>query len=318
MKKILLAGGAGYIGSLLTQELISRKYEVTVVDSLWFGDFLPDGCALVKKNIIDLKKEDVEKYDVVIFMAGVSNDPMAGYSPSMNFIENCAVPSYLAFLCKSAGVRRFIYASSCSVYGYTANNLMDENSPVSPAYPYGISKLSVENSLMNMMDDNFRPICLRKGTVGGYSPRMRFDLVVNAMTKTAITKGKIIVNNPSLWRPLVDVRDVVTAYVRSIESNLEIAGVYNISYDNYTIGRLADEIRNELIYHGHDVIIETKNIKDVRNYKVENEKARVELDFVAKYAPKDSVRDILHNIDVKNIDFEAKRYYNIKMFMDLF
>jgi|TARA_R110000824_G_scaffold11540_2_gene50350 nucleoside-diphosphate-sugar epimerase len=318
VKKILLAGGGGYIGSLLTKELTERKYDVTVVDLFWFGNYLPKNTNIIQKNVIDLKEEELKGYDAVVFMGGVSNDPMADYSPSVNFVENCAVPSYLAYMTKRAKVKRFIYASSCSVYGYTANKLMDETSPVSPRYPYGISKLAVENSIMNMEDKNFRPISLRKGTVGGFSPRMRYDLVVNAMTKTALTKGKIVVNNPSLWRPIIDIRDVVTAYIRAIESNLDITGIYNISYDNYTIGRLADEIKDELLNFGYEINIETKNVKDVRNYKVSKGKAKIELDFVAKYSPRDSVREILTNIDLEAVDFSDEKYYNIQVFKELF
>tara|TARA_R110002020_G_scaffold37239_1_gene112455 strand:+ start:43844 stop:44800 length:957 start_codon:yes stop_codon:yes gene_type:complete len=318
MKKILLAGGGGYIGSLLTKELLNRKYDVTVADLFWFGNYLPKQTKVINKDVIQLKEEELTGYDVVIFMGGVSNDPMADYSPSVNFIENCAVPSYLAYMTKRAKVKRFIYASSCSVYGYTANKLMDETAPVSPKYPYGISKLAVENSIMNMEDSTFRPISLRKGTVGGYSPRMRYDLVVNAMTKTALTKEKIIVNNPSLWRPIIDIRDVVSAYIRSIESNLDITGIYNISYDNYTIGRLADEIKDELAEFGYEINIETKNVQDVRNYKVSNDKAKIELDFVAKYSPRNSVNEILKNINPETVDFLDKKYYNIQVFKGLF
>tara|TARA_R100001163_G_C5055748_1_gene192194 strand:- start:687 stop:1643 length:957 start_codon:yes stop_codon:yes gene_type:complete len=318
MKKVLLAGGGGFIGSLLTDELVKRRYDVTVADLFWFGNYLPKNTKTIEKNVLHLKEDELKDYDVVVFMGGVSNDPMADYSPSVNFVENCAVPSYLAYMAKRAGVERFIYASSCSVYGYTANKLMDETADVAPKYPYGISKLAVENSIMNMEDDTFRPISLRKGTVGGYSPRMRYDLVVNAMTKTALTKGKIVVNNPSLWRPIIDIRDVVTAYIRSIEANPDITGIYNISYDNYTIGRLADEIKDELFNFGYEINIETKNVQDVRNYKVSNEKAKIELDFVAKYSPKDSVREILTKIDLETVDFSDQKYYNIQVFKELF
>jgi nucleoside-diphosphate-sugar epimerase len=317
MKKVLLAGGAGYIGTMLTEELISRNYDVTVVDLLWFGNYLPTEAKLLNKNIMDLQEEDLRNFEVVVFQAGLSNDPMADYSPSMNFVENAAVPAYLAFIAKRAGVQRFVYASSCSIYGYTANNLMDETAPVSPQYPYGISKLSAEYTIMSLEDEKFKPISLRKGTVGGYSPRMRFDLVVNAMTKSALKDGKITVNNPSLWRPLIDVRDVVMAYVRSIESNSSVSGVYNISYDNYTIGRLADEIREELSRHGKSPSIITKNVQDVRNYKVTNNKAKIELDFVPRYSPKDSVREILRNIDLSSVDYDDKKYYNIATFKEV-
>jgi nucleoside-diphosphate-sugar epimerase len=318
LKKILVAGGAGYVGSVLVEKLISYNYNVEVVDCLWFGNYLPKNTKVYNKDILSLKQKDVEGFDVVIFLGGLSNDPMANYSPSMNFVENGSAPSYLAFISKKAGIRRFIYASTCSVYGYTANNLMDEKSETMPDFPYGISKLSAEKTIMNLKDKNFRPICLRKGTVGGYSPRMRFDLVVNTMVKCAIQDGTITVNNPSIWRPLIDVRDVATAYVRAIESNLEICGIYNILYDNYTIGRLAEELKDELKNHGINTSIVVRNIEDFRNYKVFNDKAKHELDFVAKYSPRESASEIIENINIEKIDFDDEKYYNIKTFMKNF
>lgn len=318
MRRILLAGGAGYVGTSLTRELLNRNYDVTIVDLLWFKTDLPKGVVVWNKNIMDMNVEELNGFDAVVFLAGLSNDPMANFNPSMNFVENAAVPSYLAYISKMAGVPRFVYASSCSVYGYTDNNLMDETDSVFPRYPYGVSKLEAEAAIMNMGDENFRPISLRKGTIGGYSTRMRYDLVVNTMTKTALTEGKIIVNNPSLWRPLLDLRDAVTAYVRSIEANLNISGVYNISYDNYTMGRLADDIKEELENNGHSVVTDVRNVQDVRNYKVQNKKAKIELDFVAKYSPQETVRHLLQNIDLKNYDFNNDKYYNIKVFKKMF
>jgi nucleoside-diphosphate-sugar epimerase len=195
--KILVAGGAGYIGSVLIPKLLDRGYEVEVVDLLWFGNNLPAEVVIIKKNIINLKEEDLEGYDQVIFLAGVSNDPMAEYSPSMNFIENGAVPAYLSYTAKMAGVNRFIYGSSCSVYGYTVNELFDENKPTVSHYPYGVSKLQGEFASMQLKDENFSVISFRQGTVSGYSPRMRLDLIVNTMFKCAVKDGEITVNNSS-------------------------------------------------------------------------------------------------------------------------
>jgi len=320
MKKILVAGGAGYVGTHLVHKLVKRKYDVTVVDLMWFGNFLPKAAKIKEKNIMNVSHQELnaEKYDVVVFMAGLSNDPMADFNPSMNFVENSAVPAYLAYAAKRAGISRFIYASSCSIYGYTANELMDEESPVAPQYPYGISKLIGEQAILNLTSKNFRPIILRKGTVGGWSPRMRYDLVVNAMTKTALTEGKIVVHNPNLWRPLIDIDDVATGYIRAIEANLENSGIYNLCYDNYTIGRLADEIKEELNSHGYDIQIETLNRQDIRNYKASNVKAKIELDFVSKTSPRESVRKILANIDpIEDYNFLDKKYYNIQTFKEL-
>ena len=145
---------------------------------------------------------------------------------------------------------------------------------------------------------------------------MRFDLVVNVMTKSALNNKQIVVNNPSLWRPLVDVRDAAEAYVRAIESNIDITGAYNISYDNYTIGRLADEIKEELEKTGEKISIKTLHKEDLRNYKVSTDKAKKELDFVAKFAPKDSVRKILENKDDININDE--KYENLAIFKEIF
>jgi nucleoside-diphosphate-sugar epimerase len=193
---------------------------------------------------------------------------------------------------------------------------MTEDSKVEPQYPYGISKLQTEYSIMNMRDRNFRPISLRKGTVGGWSPRMRFDLVVNTMTKYALTQGRIVVHNPNLWRPLVDIRDVIQAYKKSIFSDLAIDGVFNICHKNYTIGQLADDIKTTLQDNGYDVNIQTESREDVRNYLASNNKAMNVLDFKPQYSPKDSIVEILSNLDTIG-NFDNKRYYNIATFKDL-
>ena len=163
--KILLAGGAGYIGSSLVPVLLEHGYTTDVVDLMWFGNSIPDTVNIRRQDIFDLKEVDVSGYDQVIFLAGLSNDPMAEFDPSKNFVSNGACPSYLAYICKRAGVRRFIYASSCSVYGYTVNELYDEESPVTCGYPYGVSKLQGERGVLQLADDNFSVIALRQGTL---------------------------------------------------------------------------------------------------------------------------------------------------------
>jgi len=227
--KIAVFGGAGYIGSALVPVLVDHGYDVTVFDLLWFGNKLPSEVNVVKIDLFDLNQEDLEGFDQCIFLAGISNDPVAEFDPVRNFIYNASLPSYLAYIAKKAGVTRYIYASTCSVYGYTTNELYDEESKISCDYPYGVSKLQGEKGVMHLQDENFSVICLRKGTVSGYSPRMRFDLIVNTMTLHAMTKGKITINNPSLWRPIVSIEDVVSAYLRCIQATDNINGVFNIA-----------------------------------------------------------------------------------------
>jgi len=313
MKKILLAGGAGYIGTRLSNLLDSKGYEVTVLDNFWFGDFLNNNINKIKKNIWQITKEDLEGYDSVMFLAGLSNDPMAMFRPDLNFIENSSAPVYLAFMAKNAGVKRFICASSCSVYGYTKNKTLNESSLVKPSYAYGISKLQCEQGLMTLEDENFKPIIFRKGTVCGWSPKMRYDLVVNTMIKNAITTKKITVNNPKLWRPLIDIRDVIQGYEKAIEADLDISGIYNLSGFNITIGDLGKNIHKNLVERGYDVELIINNTPDLRNYKVSTDKIEDELGFKASYNVYDSIDEILSNID-ESYDFNNDIYYNIDIF----
>ena len=314
MKKVLIVGGAGYIGTKLTKVLLDRGYDVTVVDLFWFGNQLDERVKVINKDIFDISESDLSDIDVVIFTAGLSNDPMAEYSPAENFISNSAAPAYLAYIAKRSGVPRMIYASSCSVYGYTVEKLYDETCPTEVGYPYGLSKLQGERSVINLSDDNFSVIALRKGTVSGYSPRMRLDLVVNAMFKNAMQDNKITVNNPSIWRPILAIDDCISAYVRAIESNLSLSGVFNIASGNYTVGEIGDivaEIVSDV--KGKKVELDIKDIKDMRNYKVSCEKASTILGFRAKHNVETIVNQLIENNE-NFIDYDNDIYYNIRTF----
>src|SRR6266446_496223 len=244
--RLLIAGGAGYLGTTLIPRLLERGYSVDVVDLFWFGNNLPPDTTILNKDIFALTVQDLVGYDQVVFLAGLSNDPMAEYSPSMNFIFNAAAPAFLAYVAKKAKVRRYIYASSCSVYGYTENELYDETRPVSSSYPYGISKLQGEQAALQLVDENFSVIALRKGTISGYSPRMRLDLIINTMFKFAVKEHEITVNNPSIWRPILSIEDAATAYIRAIEANYNLSGIFNIASGNYTVGEVADLVKSSV------------------------------------------------------------------------
>jgi len=311
--KILVAGGAGYVGSSLVPALIEHGYEVDVVDLLWFGNHLPNEVKVTQRDLFELTDKDLEGYDQVIFLAGLSNDPMAEFAPAKNFIYNAGLPSYLAFQAKKAKVKRFIYASSCSVYGYTFDELYDEKAPISCNYPYGISKLQGEQGCMQFADKDFSVIALRKGTICGYSPRMRIDLIINTMFKSALKDGKVSINNPSIWRPILDIRDAVNAYLRAVQANYSISGVFNIASGNFTVGQVGDIVKEELEkITSKKIQLEIKNVQDFRNYKVTIEKAKTTLGFQPNYTIKDIIKNLYDNLD-KFKDFDNDEYYNINI-----
>ena len=317
MKNILLAGGAGYIGTELCKRLMKLDYDITVIDNLWFGNNLDPKIKLIQKDIFKVNSKDLEGFDIVIFLAGVSNDPMAEFSPSENFIQNAACPAYLSYESKRAGVKRFIYASSCSVYGYTVDELYDENSPTTCSYPYGISKLQGENGVMQLADKHFSVISLRQGTVCGYSDRMRFDLVVNTMFKNAMLHNEITVNNPSIWRPIFHIQDACTAYIRAIQAPDNISGVFNVASDNYTLGQIGDIVGAEMSKNlGKEVKVHINDVQDFRNYKVSIQHAKLTLGFTPVYGVKEIINQLFENT-AKYGNFEDDKYYNIKVFKSL-
>ena len=316
--KILVAGGAGYVGSVLVPKLMDRGYKVDVVDLLWFGNYLPDGVEVTKRDLMSLEEKDFNEYDQVIFIAGLSNDPMAEYSPSWNFTDNAALPAYLSYVSKRAGVKRFIYGCSCSVYGYSANELCDETDLATSSCPYGISKLQGEFACLSLQNENYSVISLRKGTISGYSPRMRLDLIVNTMFKTAVTEKMVTVNNPSIWRPIVDIRDVASAYIRAVEADYRISGIFNIAYGNFTVGEVADYVRAGVGKHlGINARLNIKHMEDFRNYKVSIEKARNVLSFNPRFNIEDIVINLVDNMEYFK-DIENPNYYNIEVFKQVY
>jgi nucleoside-diphosphate-sugar epimerase len=315
--KIMVIGGGGYIGSALVPRLIERGYAVSVVDLLWFGNHLPDSVNVTPADANNLTEDDLKGHDQVIFLGGLSNDPMAEYSPSRNFHENGATPPYIAWLARRAGVKRVIYGGTCSVYGYTVNELYDEERQARSGYPYGLSKLIGEFGILQLQEPGFSTICFRQGTVSGWSPRMRFDLIVNTMFRTAVQENVIRVNNPAIWRPILSIRDAVTAYVRAVEAPYEISGVFNIASGNFTVGEVADIVFDGVGKHlGVRPKMEINSISDFRNYKVSTQKSSDVLSIKAAFSVPDIVQELCERRDEFG-DFSNPQYYNIQTFKAL-
>lgn len=318
--KILVTGGLGYIGSTLVPELVKEGHKVTVVDLGWFGNTLPEDidCTVLRKDFCTLQKESLKGYEAIIHLAGLTNDPMAEYDPWKNYVVNAAGTAHLAQAAKEAEVLRFIYASTCSVYGFVQDKKFstEEDEPT-PQYPYGISKLMAERALLALMDSYFGIVIFRKGTVGGYSPRMRYDLVVNTMTMHALKTGKLEVRNASLWRPLINIQDIVEGYKLALKE--ESWGIFNLVERNYTIKQLGEEVANAIEESGKPKPqVVAYDRFDLRNYKASGQKAKDYLGFSPEFSVKDTVWEILKKVDEGEIaDFENPNYYNIEVMRKL-
>jgi len=239
---ILVVGGAGYIGSVLVRELLERGYAVKVFDRLYYGDQgIREVAERIKLELGDVRNIDIsvlDGVDAVINLSGLSNDPTKA-----NFEMNTQATEFLAKLCKKKGIKRFIFASSCSIYDVGIGNdekdiVMDEESPVNPKAAYSSSKYQAEKILLSLKDENFSPVILRKGTIYGFSPRMRYDLVVNTFLKDVLSKGYLTIHyGGEMWRPLVDVRDAARAYITCLEADeSKVHGqVFNVVYGNFRI-----------------------------------------------------------------------------------
>jgi len=305
--KILVAGGAGYVGSRLVPALLEHGHSVDVVDLLWFGNHLPGGIGLYNRDVFDLTESDLEPYERVVFIAGMSSVPTCELSPGKNFILNTSAPAYLAYIAKQAHVKRFVYASTCSIYEYLTDRICVEEDPPICKHPYGISKMLGEQAVLHLQDENFSVITLRKGTVCGYSPRMRLDLIINAMYKSAVRDGMITASNPEIWRPILGIADAAQAYVKAVEADMGISGAFNIASENYTVGQIAEIMANLM-----GVKLNTTTNPDKRNYKISIEKAKSILAFNPQQRVEQIVQELAANVD-KFSDWDNPEYYNVKM-----
>lgn len=319
---VLVTGGAGYIGSVLVPRLIDDGYRVSIYDKYYFGnghlDKYKKKASFIKGDIQSLAPNILKGVDAVIHLAAFSNDPMANFAPKLNFAVNTEATINLAKMAKDLGVKRFIYASSCSIYhrDKQRKTVNSETSRVNPKEHYSKSKYLAEQEILSFSDRNFVLTSLRKGTVGGYSPRMRFDLVVNTMVKTAFTDGRLVVFDGSQYRPLIDIRDVVEAYIKVLQAPpRKVNGkIFNVLQKNYQIRNLAKRVVNKL-KQMIDKVVPIKfrpRIKD-RTYRVSGASIKNQLNFSPEYTMEDSVESVVNFIQSKpRINLHSVGFYNIE------
>lgn len=307
--------GAGFIGSALAPTLLARDHEVTAVDIGWFGNYLPAAC---EQRWIDAGRtmiSDLQGQDCVIFLAGVSNDPMAGFDPYLNYVANAALPGFLAYQSARAGVPHFIHGGSCSVYGRAKT--ATEITTAATGFPYGISKYmgEVGCSQAARAANDMAVLNFRMGTVCGFSPRMRFDLLVNAMVKDAFLHHEISVNDPLAWRPVLDIRDAVSFYIDAIETPT-MQGTINILSWNCNVQTVAERVQTLMSKHlGIAVKIIDKGVEDLRSYAASNVLA-ANCGLIPKHDLDSTIMNVIGNLDQFE-DLDADEYYNIRVFEKL-
>ena len=323
---ILVVGGAGYVGLVLVEHLLAAGYRVRVLDPLWFGNRLwriegGNSVDLIVGNTRTRSPAALEDVEAAIILGGFSSDPMSDARPAVHYEINVLGTKRIAEMCKQVGVPRLVFASSASVYdmgtGEEQDVLRDEESAIYPVASYPSSKYEAERILRSMGDSKFCPIILRKGTVYGFSHRMRYDLVVNTFIKNAMTTGKLTLHSGGeVWRPLIDVRDVARAYIAAIEapSHSVCNEVFNISGDNVRVSELA--LRMQVVLRDMGIPVEIApdySPRPMRSYRMSTEKASHILGFTSQEDIENSVGEVIDNIRRYDyVDFDNSVYYNIQ------
>ena len=317
MKNILLIGGAGYVGSHLTQKLLDRGYKVTVYDLFIYGNTIDLHCNLnlVKGDIRDLKllKKTIPGHEIIIHLACISNDPSFDLDPDLGKNINFDVFEPLIKLSIDSGVKHFVYASSSSVYGLKDEENTNEESSLHPLTDYSKYKALCEEILNKYNSTNFLTTILRPATVCGYSKRQRFDLVVNILTNHAFNNKKILVFGGDQLRPNIHIDDMAYAYIKIIESDKTLINkqIFNVGFENRSVKDLANLVKNVI---GGNIDIVNQETNDNRSYHITSEKIKKILNFQNKKTIKHAIEDLNKAFKEKLFanPLENEMYFNIK------
>lgn len=328
--RVLLTGYNGYIGTVMGPMLLEAGHEVIGLDTdLFIGSTFGRENASrdipsIHRDIRDVLLTDLAGVDAIVHLAGLSNDPLGDLNPDLTYEINHLASVRLAELAKSAGISRFIFASSCSNYGASADSFLTEEAAFNPVTPYGISKVRVEQDVSRLADDHFSPTFMRSATAYGASPRLRFDLVVNNLVAWAFTAGRVLLKSDGTpWRPLVHIEDMSRAFLAVLEAPRELVHneAFNVGQtsENYRIREIADIVAE--VVPGSQVEYAADASPDKRNYRVDCSKIRRVL---PAFQPEWTVRkgaeqlyEAYRQIGLLVEEFEGPRYRRIDTIKEL-
>jgi nucleoside-diphosphate-sugar epimerase len=317
MNTVYVTGGAGYVGAVLVPKLLAAGYRVRVLDLFIYGDVLPkhDRLEQIKGDLRDQKllQRTIPGSDAVIHLACISNDPSFELNPALGKAINLDAFEPLVKISKAAGVKRFIYASSSSVYGVKSEPNVTEDLPLEPLTDYSRYKAMCEDILKKYYSPDWTCCTIRPATVCGYSPRLRLDLTVNILTNHAINKGQITVFGGDQLRPNLHIEDMANLYCRLLEAPAEMIDrkIWNAGYHNLKVREIAELVRQVI---GNKVSIVTEPTNDNRSYQVNSDKIAREFGFQPKHTVEDAIRDLKAAFDAGKIpnSLTDPRYFNIK------
>jgi nucleoside-diphosphate-sugar epimerase len=327
--RVLVTGHRGYIGSVLVDRIKASGHEVVGVDTelyedCTFGGNNDPGITTINRDIRELTPSDLEGVDALAHLAGVCNDPLGDLLPETTYDINYAATVRLAKIAKGTGVRRFVFSSSCSVYGAAGQEWIDEASEPNPITPYGLSKWKAEVDLRKLADDHFSPVFLRSATAYGFSPRIRFDLVLNNLTAHAFTSGKVLLKSDGMsWRPIVHIEDIGRAFVAALEAPVETVHneIFNVGVttENYRIREIAQIVEETV--HGSRIELAAGAGPDKRTYRVDCSKiSRLLPKFRPQWTARRGARELYRKYNEYGLlleDFEGARYQRLAYLQSL-